>query len=163
MRKPLSFHITQALLGPSLDLSPGQTSPSEFAQLLASTDGWCSASVRIKRSGASEDPIGAVAAKLRASVVERSAGAASLHAVAGAREAAASCGRCGGAACVPGLFSAGINPDGLLRRCARRRVVRSVHGRRRVRAFSRADAGNVFQTATRETETGYQIHGFGEL
>jgi|TARA_B100001113_G_scaffold313822_2_gene279079 hypothetical protein len=25
------------------------------------------------------------------------------------------------------------------------------------------DAGNVFQTATRETETGYQIHGFGEL
>ena len=81
VRKPLSFHITQALLGPSLDLSPGQTSPSDFAQLLAATDGWCSASVRVKRSGASDDPIGAVASKLRASVVERSAGAASLHAV----------------------------------------------------------------------------------
>ena len=73
----------QALLGPSLDLAPGQTSPSDFAQLLASTDGWCSSSVRVKRSGASDDPIGAVAAKLRASVVERSAGAASLHAVSG--------------------------------------------------------------------------------
>ena len=83
VRKPLSSIITQALLGPSLDLSPGQTSPAEFAQLLASTDGWCSSSVRVKRSGASEDPIGAVAAKLRASVVERSAGAASLHAVSG--------------------------------------------------------------------------------
>ena len=83
VRKPLSFHITQALLGPSLDLSPGQTSPSDFAQLLAATDGWCSTSVRVKRSGASDDPIGAVAARLRASVVERSAGAASLHAVAG--------------------------------------------------------------------------------
>ena len=80
---PSHSHITQALLGPSLDLSPGQTSPAEFAQLLASTDGWCSASVRVKRSGASEDPIGAVAARLRASVVERSAGAASLHAVSG--------------------------------------------------------------------------------
>ena len=68
-------------MGPSLDLSPGKTSPSEFAQLLAATDGWCSSSVRVKRSGASEDPIGAVAARLRASVVERSAGAASLHAV----------------------------------------------------------------------------------
>ena len=66
-----------------MDLSPGQTSPAEFAQLLASTDGWCSSSVRVKRAGASEDPIGAVAAKLRASVVERSAGAASLHAVSG--------------------------------------------------------------------------------
>ena len=64
-------------------MSPGQTSPAEFAQLLASTDGWCSSSVRVKRSGASEDPIGAVAARLRASVVERSAGAASLHAVSG--------------------------------------------------------------------------------
>ena len=83
MRKPLSSIITQALLGPSLDLAPGQTFPSDFAQLLASTDGWCSASVRVKRSGASDDPIGAVASKLRASVVERSAGAASLHAVAG--------------------------------------------------------------------------------
>merc|ERR1719160_1453869 len=50
-----------ALLGPSLDLSPGQTSPSDFAQLLASTDGWCSSSVRVKRTGASEDAIGAVA------------------------------------------------------------------------------------------------------
>jgi len=81
VRKPLSSIITQALLGPSLDLAPGQTFPSDFAQLLASTDGWCSASVRVKRSGASDDPIGAVASKLRASVVERSAGAASLHAV----------------------------------------------------------------------------------
>ena len=35
----------------------------------------------MKRSGASEDAIGAVASKLSASVVERSAGAASLHAV----------------------------------------------------------------------------------
>ena len=70
-------------MGPSLDLSPGQTSPAEFAQLLASMDGWCSSSVRVKRSGASDDPIGAVAARLRASVVERSAGAASLHAVSG--------------------------------------------------------------------------------
>ena len=66
MRKPLSFHITQALLGPSLDLSPGQTSPSDFAQLLAATDGWCASSVRVKRSGASDDPIGAVAASLHA-------------------------------------------------------------------------------------------------
>ena len=82
-RSPSHVIHTQALLGPSLDLAPGQTSPSEFAQLLASTDGWCAASVRVKRSGASEDPIGAVAARLRASVVERSAGAASLHAVAG--------------------------------------------------------------------------------
>ena len=82
-RNPSHIIHTQALLGPSLDLSPGQTSPAEFAQLLAATDGWCSSSVRVKRSGASEDPIGAVAAKLRASVVERSAGAASLHAVAG--------------------------------------------------------------------------------
>ena len=82
VRKPLSLSFNaQALLGPSLGLSPGQTSPAEFAQLLAATDGWCAASVRVKRSGASEDPIGAVAAKLRASVVERSAGAASLHAV----------------------------------------------------------------------------------
>ena len=82
-RNPSHLIHTQALLGPSLDLSPGQTSPAEFAQLLAATDGWCASSVRVKRSGASEDPIGAVAAKLRASVVERSAGAASLHAVAG--------------------------------------------------------------------------------
>ena len=82
-RNPSHIIHTQALLGPSLDLAPGQTSPSEFAQLLASTDGWCASSVRVKRSGASDDPIGAVAAKLRASVVERSAGAASLHAVAG--------------------------------------------------------------------------------
>ena len=82
-RNPSHLIHTQALLGPSLDLSPGQTSPAEFAQLLAATDGWCSSSVRVKRTGASEDPIGAVAAKLRASVVERSAGAASLHAVSG--------------------------------------------------------------------------------
>jgi hypothetical protein len=55
-------------------------SPADFARLLASTDGWHAASCRVKRKG-DGDAVEAVAARLNASVVERAAGSASLHAV----------------------------------------------------------------------------------